>query len=516
MKALGLTAVLGAAVLTMSACGGGSGDSGGTDLVNGKTFVMALPGDPGNLDPHFTSLSVTGQVGRFLYDSLLGFAPDGRLLPGLAASWESTGTTATFTLRKNITCSDGSPLTATTVAANINFVGDVKNASTRIGTYVPAGAKATPDDSAGTVAVTVPAPDAFLDRNLGGLPIVCDGGLKDRAKLKQNALGSGMFTLTEAVPDDHYTLTRRKEYAWGPGDFKADQAGLPDKVVLRVVANEATTANLMLSGEVNAARFTGPDGQRLQGAAYLKRDIMAPTGEMWFNQKPGLPTAALNLRRALVQALDLAQLRQVFVSGRGGPPTGLVVPATSPCKQDTVTGNLPTFDADGAKTAVAAATNGKPVKLTVAFDTSSGPGAQAAAELVQQQWAAVGVQVELTSVTETQIGQIASGQFAWDVAMFPIGVSLPSQLVPFFSGPTPPNGSNFASVRNDAYVAAVTAAAKTPGDGGCDQWAAAEKALLQHLDLVPFANSNVPVYARGSQLDLSTGDVDPTSIRMLG
>jgi peptide/nickel transport system substrate-binding protein len=512
MKALRLTAVLGAAALLAGACGDNNsgGGPGGRQPVNGKTFTMAVAGDPGNLDPLFTSLSVTGQVDRFLYDSLLGFAPDGKALPGLAEKWESTATTAKFTLRKGVTCADGSPLTATTVAGNISFVGDVKNGSSRVGTYVPAGAKATADDAAGVVSVTSPSPDAFLDRNLGGLPIVCEQGMKDRDKLKQGSDGTGMYKLTEAVPDDHYTLVRRKEYAWGPGDFKADTVGFPDTVVIKVITNESTTANLILSGAVNAARFTGPDSQRLRGADYLTRDILAPTGEIWFNQKAGLPTADLGLRTALIKSVDLKQLQQVFTSGRGSAPTGLVATSMSPCKGDTVTGDLPAFDPAAGKALLA----GK--KLTVAWAATGSPGAQAAAELLQQQWQAAGAQIQLKSVTTTQVGQIAAGQLAWDVALFPIGVTLPSQLVPYLSGPTPPNGTNFASFDNKDYVAAVAAAQKQLGDSGCAQWAAAEKAVIQHIDLVPFASANAPMVAHGADLNLSAGDLDPASIRMLG
>jgi peptide/nickel transport system substrate-binding protein len=511
MKALRTTALLGAVTLLAGACGHDSGSgSGGRQPVNGKTFTMAVTGDPGNLDPHFTSLSVTGQVDRFLYDQLLGFAPDGTILPGLAEKWQSTGTTATFTLRKGVTCVDGSPLTATTVAANISFVGDVKNGSSRVGTYVPAGAKATADDATGVVTVTSPSPDAFLDRNLGGLPIVCDQGMKDRSKLKQSSDGTGEYKLTEAVPDDHYTLVRRKEYAWGPGDFKADTAGLPDTVVIKVIANESTTANLLLSGALNAARFSGPDSQRLRGADYVRRDVLAPTGEIWFNEKAGLPTADLAVRTALMTSLDLKQMQQAYTSGTGSAPTGLVAASMSPCKGDTVTGNLPAFDAAAGKATLA----GK--KLTVAWAATGSPGAQAAAELLQQQWTAAGVNVQLKSVTTTQIGQIAAGQLAWDVALFPIEVTLPSQLVPYLSGPTPPNGTNFASFDNKDYIAAVAAAQKQLGDSGCAQWAAAEKAIIQHLDLVPFAAANTPLIARGADVNLSEGDIDPASIRMFG
>jgi peptide/nickel transport system substrate-binding protein len=514
MKALRSVAVLGAVALLATACGNDSAGGGpsGKQPVNGKTFTLAIPSDPGNLDPHFTSLTIAGQVGRFLYDSLLGSAPDGKLLPSLAEKWESTTTEAKFTLRKGVTCTDGTPLTAKQVADNINFVGDVKNASTRIGLFVPPGSKATADEAAGVVTVTSPAPVAFLARNLGGLPIVCEKGMKDRSKLKQSSDGTGMFTMSEAVPDDHYTLTRRKEYAWGPGDFKADAVGLPDKVIIKVVANEATAANLVLTGELNTARFTGPDSQRLQGGDYVKRDVLAPTGEIWFNEKSGLPTADEATRKALIQAVDLKQLQQAFTSGRGADPTGLVAPAMTPCKGDTVKGNQPPFDAAGGK----AALGGKSLALTVAYAPSAGPGAQPAAELLQQQWTAAGVKVTLKSVTAVQVGQIAGGQLSWDVAMFPIGVTLPSELVPFLSGPTPPNGTNFAGIDNKAYQAAVAEAQKVADEGGCAKWLAGETELIKRLDLVPFANSNSPYYIKNATFELSDGSVGPATIRMFG
>jgi len=166
-------------------------------------------------------------------------------------------------LRKGVTCSDGTPLTATTVADNINFVGDVKNASSRVGVFVPPGATAKGDDTAGTVTVTSPAPSSFLVRTVGSLSIVCDKGMKDRSTLKEGADGTGMFTLTEAVPGDHYTLTRRTDYAWGPGDWQTTQHGLPDKVVIKIVTNETTAANLLTTNQANAAQIVGPDRQRM-------------------------------------------------------------------------------------------------------------------------------------------------------------------------------------------------------------------------------------------------------------
>lgn len=506
-------ATAGALALGLTACGGESGPPAGPQYAEGKTFTMILGADPGNLDPHFTSLSATLAADRFLYDSLLNVDKDGKLVAGLADKWEATTTKATYTLRKGVTCNDGTPLTATQVAANISFVGDPKNASSRIGVFVPPGATAVGDDTAGTVTVTSPAPSAFLDRTVGGLQIVCDKGMKDRTLLKQGAVGTGMFTLTEAVANDHYTLTRRKEYAWGPGDWRTGQPGLPDTVVLKIVANETTAANLLASDQASAAQIVGPDSQRLDGMNLHKREVVAPLGELWFNEKAGLPGADEATRRALTQALDLTQLGQVVSSGSGKPATGLTAPGLSPCGENTVGTHLPASDPAAAKATLA----GKNLKLTFYYPSTIGPGLQAGAELLQKAWQAAGVEVTLKSVTNAEIGQlIVGGQGSWDATLLPLGVTLPSELTPFFSGATPPNGVNFASINNSAYAAAVQEASAIPGADGCPKWTAAEQALFDHVDIVPFVFSSVPTFGKGATFELTQGGLDPSTIRMLG
>ncbi|MEV8378102.1 ABC transporter substrate-binding protein [Kribbella sp. NPDC056861] len=522
-------AVAGALVagLVLSACDSGGGTTTAGKPLEGQTLTMALGGDPGNLDPQFTSLSLTMQVDKFLYDSLLNVDAKGQQVAGLAEKWEGTTTTAKYTLRKGITCLDGTALTASTIAENINFVGNPASKSTRIGVFVPPGAKAVGDDAAGTVTVTAAAPDAFLVRNVGGLHIVCAKGMKDRNLLKQGSEGTGMYKVAEAVPGDHYTLTRRKEYAWGPGDFKADQAGLPDKVVLKVVANETTTANLLISGQVNIAAIAGPDRQRLEAQKLYSRSLGSPLGELWFNQKAGLPTADLAVRRALTQGLDLTQLGKVITGGAGSPTTSLVAPGTGPCDIDTVTGNLPGHDLAAAKAGLDAAgwkagaggireKGGAKLSLVFYYPTTLGPTMQSAGELLQKAWTELGVEVSLKAVSTAEVSTvILAGQGTWHAGLIPLTVSLPSQLVSFLSGTGPPNGSNFSSIKNPEYDAAIKKAAAIAGADGCDDWAAGERALLKQVNVVPFANSTVPVFAKGATFELSDG-VSPASIRMLG
>ncbi|WP_232788720.1 ABC transporter substrate-binding protein [Streptomyces odonnellii] len=521
--------LVGAVALTASACSGGSGSGQGADgnrqLADGRTFTQALTSDPGTLDPHMTVLAVALQADKYLYDSLLGLAPDGKPVAGLAEKWEATTTKAAFTLRPGITCANGTPLTAEDVAANINFVGDPANKSPMAGVTIVPGTKATADAATRTVTVTSGAPDAFLLRNAGSLAIVCPAGLKDRSLLAKGGAGTGMFTLTEAVPNDHYTLTRRKDYTWGPGEWKADQRGLPGKVVLRVIPNATTASNLLLSGELSAAAIYGPDQKRLTAQKLFHADYSLAAGQVFFNQAPGRVGKDEEVRRALAQALDLPKIGKVLTSGTGKPATGLVTAEPLACSGDAVTGNLPAYDVGAAKAALDAAgwragpdgvrvKDGKRLALTTVYPSQLGPTAAPTAELVQRTWKEIGADITLKPVDGPGISQVLFGTGDWDISLNPVGFALPSQGVPFLSGPKPPDGTNFAHLENAEYTAQIRKAAALTGEASCPAWLAAEKALIKDVDVVPYMDAVTPVFGKDARFEISEGSVVPSTIRM--
>lgn len=524
-RVLATAAALSAAAVTVAACSsGGSSSSPGPagsatasgtaspgPVASGKAATFLLPSDPGSLDPQQTSLSVTYQADLFLYDSLISFAPGGAPEGNLATKWSGTTTTASYTLRKGVTCSDGSPLTASTVAANINYIGNVKNASPRAGLWVPPGATATADNATGVVTVKSPVPDPFLVTDVGSTEVVCDNGLKNRAILKEGADGTGPYTLTSAVPGSSYTLTLRKGYDWGPGGVTSATPGLPATVTLRVVSNMTTAANELLAGQANLGQVIGSDASRVNGL--YSHSIDAPLGELWFNEKPGTATASLAVRKALTEAVTLSQLGQVLTAGAGQPSTGLVEPALSPCSGNTVGADLPAYNLSAARSAL----SGQKLSVAVYYPSSLGVDGTAAATLLQQTWSQLGVSVSLHAITDAEADtDIVGGAAAWNVALLPLNVNEPSQLVPFLSGPTPPKGTNFAFLSNAAYTADVTKASSMAGKAGCPDWNAAESALFKNVDLVPFVDSSVGEYAKGATFQFTQDMVSPTSIRMLG
>ncbi|GAA3801330.1 ABC transporter substrate-binding protein [Nocardioides panacisoli] len=503
------------AAAALAGCGGGNGSSSGDkgEVVDGGTFTMAFTADPGNLDPQMSVSTALFSISQLSYDHLLNMdADDGSIQSGLATDWKVDGKTASFTLADGITCSDGSALTATDVADNINFVADPKNKSPFLGAFLPPGAKAEADDDAGTLTITLAAPAPFVLQGLANLPIVCAKGLADRDTLADGTDGTGPYELTDLAPDDQYTYQIRDGYTWGPDGASTDTKGLPDTIVVKIVQNESTAANLLLSGDLNAAIVDGPDRKRLDAAGLDAYDITALMGEQWYNQNEGHATSDPEIRKALTQALDLEQLQKVLTSGNGGPATTLSAIDPVACPGDSVSGALPESDPAAAKSVLEAADL---PDLTLLYSAASSAGATAAAELAVQEWADAGVTVKATSQSAASVQQALFGSGDWDIAWVALNVNSPDQLVPFLSGPgVADGGTNFAGIDNDAYNSGVAQATEMTGQDGCDTWLDAESNLFNDADVVPFANNASKVYEKGASFDYP-GQMAPMSIRML-
>jgi peptide/nickel transport system substrate-binding protein len=470
---------------------------------------VALAGDPGKLDPQLTILQNARQLADFTYDTLVNQLPGGgKIVSGLASSWKVLSPTKVrFTLHKGITCSDGTKLTAGVVKQNLAFVGNPKNNSPLLGVYVPPKSTIVANNRTRTVTVTFKSPNPFPLQGLGSVHMICAHGLSHRSSLVHGADGSGPYKLVKVSAGSKYTLALRKGYKWGPRG--ATSKGMPAKVVLRVVNNDTTAANLILTGGLNVAAVSGPDRSRLEKAKLFKRIVVAEPGEIWLNENKGHPAANGTVRRGIVQALQLGQFGKVFTSGHGVPMKQLTLQTFAPCGGDSVKGNVPAHNVSAARSAL----SGHP-KLKLLYPTDGGSGFISAMALAQSQLDAAGASATLNGTTTPNLQATLFGTGDWDVALVPLGVSSPAQLVSFLSGPAPPNGTNFAGVNNANYEKNVAAAMKNAGAAGCKAWLAAEKALFKRADLVPTSWNTLPIFGKGVKFGLGDDGIAPSTLRL--
>ena len=122
---------------------------------------------------------------------------------------------------------------------------------------------------------------------------------------------------------------------------------------MKIVENEGTAANLLVSGDINAATVIGPDAKRLEAQELFAAETPALQGEQWYNHDDGHATSDADVRMALTQALDLAELASVSTAGAGTPATTLAAIEPVSCPGDSVSGSLPAQDVDAAKAALA-------------------------------------------------------------------------------------------------------------------------------------------------------------------
>jgi peptide/nickel transport system substrate-binding protein len=520
-------------VTTLAACSSSSSPAtttGDSKFVSGGTFRKAIGADPKNLNP-FKMVDLDGwEMITYAYESLVYVTPDGDFVPWLADSWTESGTKVTYKIRDGITCSDGTPFTAETAANNINYNTDPANATFYYGSQVTEAVSARADGDTLTVVSTVN--DPFLMANTGTILMVCQAGVDDPEGLAEKTDGTGLFVLTDVKAGDTYSFTKRDDYDWGPPDgdggerVTSDTVGLPDALEIRVIADESTTTNLMLSGDLNAAVVLGPDRARLDAAGLKYAGVRNSVGEMLFNERSDRVFADERVREALTLALNRDEIGDVVANGVGVPAVSLVTKSPLLCVQDPPSWTLPDTDLERAAELLDAAgwtlgsdgkrsKDGKPLEVKFIYDAATSTHAPAA-ELIKQTWDALGVTTDLHANDAADWSEKLFQSFDWDTGFAQIAPGSPMVLSTFFAGADPEDdGLNFMFVDNPEYNELVEQAKRSSPQEACGLWQQAESALIDRVDVFPLIDNILPTYQSGAVFD-RPNYLPPTSIRMLG
>jgi len=235
-------------VLTLAAAG----------MAESRNFRWATQGDPTSLDPHAQNENLTNQVNAMVYESLLQYDKEMRLVPWLATSWENPSpNTWIFRLRRGVKFSDGTPFTADDVVFSF------ERAKTTTGSFrlyaTDSGTARRIDDY--TVEFTTASPNPVETSTVASIFIMsrkwCEKNNATRAQdikekeetfAARNALGTGPYIVTGREAGVKTTHRRNPDW-WGvkEGLFEGDA----DTVEYRQVTNAATRMAALKSGELD-------------------------------------------------------------------------------------------------------------------------------------------------------------------------------------------------------------------------------------------------------------------------
>ncbi len=313
---LGLSACSGSADST-----GASGD-GGTPVAGGTLKIAFWPDNAAFtcIDPFQTYWIEHRTVIRNLADSLTDQDPEtGEIKPWLADSWTVSpdGLTYTFTLKDGVTFSDGTPVDAAAIKANVDgWLQTVKTTNgAAFGSSYVLGLTSAKVVDPSTVELDFSQPNSsFLQAtSTTNLAIISPDSF-DRTPEQRCAgdfTASGAFTLDSYKPNELLKIVKRPGYAWGSALSKNTGEAHLDAVEFSYVAEDSVRTGNLVSKAVDIAwprnPFTVEDRELIErsDATVEQRSLPGVALTLFPNVSAGRILSDPAVRKALYKAIDL-------------------------------------------------------------------------------------------------------------------------------------------------------------------------------------------------------------------
>jgi peptide/nickel transport system substrate-binding protein len=374
-----LIALAAATAVLLSGCATGAGASSG-ETTSELTWGWALPT---SWDPVTSTAGWDTHALSLVYAGLTQLDVEGNAVPALAEEWDynEAGNEITFTLRDDLTFSDGSAVDAAAVKANLERGRDQSN-STLAGQLAIVTDVLVVDEK--TVTVVLDQADYQVPLLFAGKTglIVNPAAFAEAETLTTQPEGAGPFALTEYVPSSHAELAKNDSY------WDADRIFI-DEVRVEPVPDPAVAVASLQSGQFDVALVPPSQVEAVEQAGLTAEVIKALTVRVFDINSSVAPFDQPEVPQAISHAIDRDALIASAYFGQGTPnwqpfPDGYA--AHSPDLDD-----LYPYDVDKAKDLLAEAGFPDGLDLTLGIAEAD----SALAEVIQAQLAEAGIRLTL-------------------------------------------------------------------------------------------------------------------------
>ncbi|MFK0205656.1 ABC transporter substrate-binding protein [Agrobacterium sp. NPDC090283] len=229
------------------------------------TFLIDSLGD--TWIPNNSAISsFQGHIWGHVTDKLLYVDAEGKVSPWIAERWEQNDTATEFTLhlKSGVTFSDGEPLDAKAVVANLDiwYAGRKSEGINPIGLFPKTYDHAEAVDAT-TVKVFFKKPTLGFIPTLGyhGSILISPKSIAQpagqQADLSKTA-GSGPYVVESWKEGDHVTLVKRKDYNWGPAAVGHTGPAYLDTITYKLVSEPSLRVASVQSGQADVAYNASP------------------------------------------------------------------------------------------------------------------------------------------------------------------------------------------------------------------------------------------------------------------
>lgn len=297
---------------------GSSQTPGGTPK---DTIIWAQSGDINSFDFHVGKQPLTFDVTCNMFDSLVKWDADGKVIPALAESWEFLDEdTIQFKLRQDVTFHDGTPMTAADVKYTYDRARDhaiVKN------NFSWLESTEMVDDftvNINTIGAFSPVLNALTSPLAGIMP-------KHIMEQNENAMaehpiGTGPYKFVEWKQGEYVKMEAYDSY-WG---------GTPKtkNLIMQVIPEASQRTILLETGAIDVAYDVLPvDVSKLEGNAATKVMHAASYKTLYFSVNSNSSNPALanhKVRQALEMAIDKTGIAEAILYGYAIPVGSNIAP----------------------------------------------------------------------------------------------------------------------------------------------------------------------------------------------
>ena len=383
----------------------------------GGEYIEGVVGQPMNINPILApSNDIDSDITQIIYNGLLKYDSEGKLVPDLAESYDISDdkTQYTFHLRHGITWHDGQPFTATDVLYTVNLISDPNYKSPLRANWQGIETNSIDDY---TISFKIKTPYAGFLNNLafGVMPkhiweaVEPDKfGLTD---LRLEPIGTGPFKYSSFQKDSKGNILSYKLIA-NPNYYE----GKP--YISKITFNFYIDENSALDA-YNRKEIMGLSSLSSQKIAQIKNQKSSTVHKfhipryfsVFINQTKSVPLANDDVREALSYATDRDEIIQKVLGGNGEPVYFPILPGMIGYSADL---EHRSFDLDKANEILdkggwtrgdnSARSKGG-VPLTINLATTDWDELSSTADILKEQWEKAGFQINIGKYSVSDVQQ---------------------------------------------------------------------------------------------------------------